>query len=77
MATAHGTIQKQLNQYLSGELKLTRAAVDMMFLRLVQTDSKLWAPIFLVYLGKGRSTIAAAEEIEATDNDPFDRGGKK
>jgi hypothetical protein len=73
MATAHSTIQKQLNQYLNGELKLTRTAVDMMFMRLVEAKPELWAPIFTAYLSKGR--LAASDEVETNDNDPF--GGKR
>jgi hypothetical protein len=75
MATSHETIQKQLNQYLSGEKKITRTVVDMMFLRMTQANPELWMPAFLAYLSKGRTS--AQDEVVAADVDPFDRGGKK
>lgn len=73
MATSRDTIQRQLNQYLAGEKKITRPVVDMMFMRMAQANPELWMPALLAYLSKGRN--AASEEVAVVDVDPFDRGG--
>jgi hypothetical protein len=75
MATAKATIQKQLNLYLEGKLKISRPAVDLMFMRMAQSDPETWMPALLAYLNKGRSAATdAVAENEAPD--PFDRGGR-
>jgi hypothetical protein len=75
MATAKATIQKQLNLYLEGKLKISRPMVDLMMLRLAQSDPELWMPALLAYFSKGRSAATdAVADNEAPD--PFDRGGR-